>query len=82
MAARGATILLTSMLAFVPLAPPQAAYAQQEPVVEVSGSDRAKIDAAMERLAKSGLPLLEMGIDPPTGSLGIMIDIDRAGPDT
>lgn len=163
MAARGATILLTSILAFMPLATPQAAYAQQEPgegdpirnpatvngkptgseeseterrideimeavdelvwqnnqlrassandknaqdaierndeailrlmkqldvlappipVAEVSGSDRAKLNAAMERLAKSGLPLLEMGIDPPTGSLGIMIDVDRAGPDT
>jgi len=51
-------------------------------VAEVSESDERRMNAAMEKLAWSGLPLLEMGIDPPTGSLGVTIDADRAGPYT
>ena len=51
-------------------------------VAEVPEPDRVKMDAAMLRLAMSGLPLLQMGVDPPTGSLGITVDVDRAGPDT
>ena len=51
-------------------------------VVEISESTKTKMNAIMDKLMESDLPLLEMGIDPSTGSLGLMVDIDRAGPDT
>ena len=47
-------------------------------VVEVSEADEAKMNAAMDKLVNSDLPLLGMGIDPPTGTLRVTIDIDRA----
>ena len=47
-------------------------------VVEVSKADEAKMNAAMDKLVNSSLPLLGMGIDSPTGTLRVMIDIDRA----
>ena len=51
-------------------------------VVEISEADEAKMNAAMMILMLSGMPVLEMGIDHATGTLGVMIDVDRADRNT
>ena len=51
------------------------------PIVEIPAEDEAKMNAALPKLAVSGLPLLQMGINRSTGVLDVIVDIDRTTPD-
>ena len=51
------------------------------PVVEISAEDEAKMNAVLPKLAASGLPLIEMGINWSTGLFDVVVDIDRTTPD-
>lgn len=50
-------------------------------LAEILPEDRQKMNAAMDRLMVSNLPLVGFGINSYTGQLNVKIDVDKATPD-